>query len=174
MASLPDNFLVTPQEMIIRGTYYIKMRINDYLLELYHDAVHNDSHQFNGAFSKNVDMFTEKLSIARDLSAKERMIKLKVLPNIPQFLTGDKFLTYKTTEKIYDDTGYIAKTLNSEMSNITRIIIYLSLPINLIIDFPHILYHYRQAEDSINYYLEILEIERLGIYETYKNYMKDM
>jgi hypothetical protein len=167
---LNNKILISDEEVIIKG-FYIKMKIDDYFIELYYDAIKDyvSITGFLSSFDKNVRMLEDKLSSAKAMSPNERAKKLKILPGIPSFLSGHKSITFKTTEENYKDLAWMASRLNTDLSNLTRVLIYMSLPIDLMMQFPFLLYHYRQTEDSINYYLEQLNVEKMDLYNLYKD-----
>lgn len=125
---------------------------------------------FYNRFEKNVKLINDLFTHVNDMTPAERIMRLSTLPPIPTFLCDTKSIFLKINKNQFNVINKLARTLNTEMSNLTRILFFVSIPQHLYSEFPYLLDHYRFAEQIINFYLEKTDSEkRLQLYDTLKN-----
>lgn len=129
--------------------------------------------QFYNQFGKNITLMNELFSHVYEMTAGERMIRLSVLPPIPNFLCDSKNKNFLKIHKDHFETIHkLTRIFNTEMANMTRILFYMSIPRHLYSEFPYLGDHYKFTEQIINFYLEKTDSEnRLQLYDKIKNFI---
>ncbi len=165
--------LISDQEVvIIEESRYVKMSVRRDVEEIFAEIMNDNflMKDFYNQFGENLKIMSVLFAHIDGMTPAERIMRLSTLPPIPTFLCDAKCLYLKINKNQFNDINKLARTLNTEMSNLTRILFFVSIPQHLYSEFPYLLDHYRFAEQIINFYLEKTECEkRLQLYDTLKN-----
>jgi hypothetical protein len=164
--------LVNDDQVVISGeSRYVKMGVKRDLEEIYSEIMSNEFYlkYFYGKFEENLTLMRQLFAHIDEMRPAERVKRLSILPPIPKFLSDTKKVFLKINKTQFNLISKLARTLNTEMSNIVRILFFMSIPIYLYREFPYMLEHYRFTEQIINYYLEKTDgKERLRYYDTFE------
>lgn len=167
------NLISDEEVIIVEESRYVKMSVRREVEEIYSEIMNNDLliKHFYGELEKNITLMNGLFAHINDMTPAERMMRLATLPPIPAFLCNAKNRIFlKISKDQFNVIGKLARTLNTEMSNLTRILFFVSLPRILYQEFPYLLDHYRFVEQIINFYLEKTDSKnRLQLYDTLKN-----
>jgi hypothetical protein len=155
--------LISDDEVVISDeSRYVKMGVRREVGEIYAEIMKDDSliKYFYRRFEENTKQMNELFAHIDDMTPKERMMKLSTLPPIPTFLCDTKCIFLKINKNQFNIIGKLSRILNTEMSNLTRILFYVSIPQYLYSQFPYLMDHYRFTELIINFYIEKTNGER--------------
>lgn len=166
------NLVSDDEVVIIEESRYVKMSVRRDVEEIYAEIM-NDKlliKYFYEEFGKNVKLMNELFEHINDMTPAERMMRLSTLPPIPTFLGGTIHIYLKINKNQFNLINKLARTLNTEMANLTRILFFVSIPQHLYFEFPYLMDHYKFTEQIIDFYLEKTDSEeRLQLYDILKN-----
>lgn len=169
------NLISDEQVVINNDNRYVKMSVRRDLEEIYTEIMNDDYFikYFYGEMKKNTTLIYDLFAHIDDMTPGERLIRLASLPPIPEFLCDSKHIIYlKLNEEQFNLINKLARTLDTQMSNLTRILFFISMPRKLYQEFPYLLDHYRFTEEILNFYLQKTDSEeRLQYYDTIKEYI---
>jgi hypothetical protein len=166
------NLVADEEVVIIEESRYVKMSVRKDVEEIFAEIINDNNFMkyFYTKFEENVKLINDLFTHVNDMTPAERIMRLSTLPPVPTFLCDAKCIYLKINRKQFNVINKLARTLNTEMSNLTRILFYLSIPQHLYAEFPYLLDHYRFEEEVINFYLQKTDSKkRLQLYNSIMN-----
>jgi hypothetical protein len=169
---MPLNLVIDEEVVIADESRYIKMSVRRDVEEIYSEIM-NDKYlikTFYGELEKNIKLMNELFEHITQMTPSQRIMRLGTLPPIPTFLCDNKSIFLKISKNQFNEIGKLARRLNTQMSNLARILFFMSIPRHLYAEFPYLMDHYQFAEQMINFYIEKTDGEkRLQLYDVLKN-----